>query len=256
MQAFKKHLKNLLPEEWEITEELNLNWDGNSTIVILKANTGTEFINAKVIPFQIIVLTDDVPASLATLNTFIGLQHEKFFINNFNFYKQYYYTPVVPTVAISTGNTLTSQIIVTGMLTEASDISDIRKVEITYGQTTDVIYSTVRNFAYTTEGDSQIIINDNVDLLAKRNNRAGIVSFTLSFLAQGNNFCNKLRQLRLGTLDPNATFTLKFNFTDSNTPGTYAAEGYDETYTCKVVNYSYNSENSILPTYTVGFQTT
>jgi hypothetical protein len=74
-------------------------------------------------------------------------------------------------------------------------------------------------------------------------------------LAQGNNFCKKLRQLRLGTDNPNITFTVIFNFTDSNTPGTYAAAGYDETYTCKIVNYTYNSENSILPTYTVAFQT-
>lgn len=255
MQAFRDHLKNNLPQDWEITEELNLNWDGTSTIVVLKANIGTEFINAKAIPFQMIVLTDDVPQSLAILNTFISEQHEKFFVKNYSFFKQYYYTPVVPTVATATGNTLTSQIIVTGMLTEASDVSDIRKVDITYGQTTETIYTTVRNFAYTTEGDSQSIINDNVDLLAKRNNRVGVVSFTLSFLAQGNNFCKKLRQLRLGTANPNITFTVKFNFTDSNTPGTYAEAGYDETYTCKIVNYTYNSENSILPTYTVAFQT-
>lgn len=251
MQAFREHLKNNLPQDWEITEELNLNWDGTSTIVVLKANTGTEFINAKAIPFQIIVLTDDVPNSLATLNIFISEQHEKFFVKNYSFFKQYYYTPVVPTIATATGNTLTSQIIVTGMLTEASDVSDIRKVTID----NEIIYTTVRNLAYTTEGDSQTIINDNVDLLAKRNNRTGVLSFTLSFLAQGNTFCKKLRQLRQGTLDPNTTFTITMNFTDSNVPGTYAEAGYDETYTCKIVNYTLNSENSLLPTYTVAVQT-
>ena len=202
------------------------------------------------IPFQIIVLTNDVPNSLAILNSFIASQHEKFFIYNFNWYKQYYYTPVVPTVANATGNTLTSEILVTGVLTASSDISDIRTVTID-----NVDYeTTVRNFAYATEGESQIIINNDVDLLAKRNNRSGVVTFTLTLLAQGNVFCNKLRQLRLGTLNPNTTFTVKFNYTDSNVPGTYLETGYDETYTCKVVNYTYNSENALLPVYTVAFQ--
>ena len=259
MNNFINFLKNHL--SFGITNELNINWDGKETVGIFKATTGTKYVNSSVIPFQLIVLTANVPDTLDEINTFIATQHDKFFISNYVYYKQYYYTPVVPTVATPTGNVLTSQIILSGVLTVSENISDITKVEISVndGTSWDEYITQVRDMIYSTDGTSQVIISGaNTDMLGKRNNRGGSLTFSLSFIAQNTTLVQKLRALRQGTLNPNATFKVRFTFTDTGVPGTYPSantEVYKETYTCKVVNYQYHAENSQLPNYTLTMQT-
>lgn len=253
MNNFLNFLRSHL--SFDITNELNINWDGKTTVGIFKSTVGTKYVNSSVIPFQLIILTDDVPNTLDQINTFIASQQDKFFVSNYIYYKQYYYTPVVPTVATPTGNTLTSQIIVSGVITESSNLSDVAEISID-----GVSYITqIRDLVYSTDGTSQVIISGaNTDMLGKRNNRAGTLTFSFSLIAQNTAFNQKLRQLRLGTLNPNNTFSVIFTFTDTNVVGTQPAsdsERYTETYTCKVVNYQYHSENSQLPNYTITMQT-
>lgn len=258
MEAYINFLKQAFPD-WEITNELNINWDGKSTIMILKSTVGTDYVNSSVVPFQLIVITDDVPNTLDKLNVFRAAQQDQYFISNYVWYKQYYYTPVVPTIATPTGNTLTSQVLVSGILTASDNISDISKVEISVnnGTSYETVVTQIRDLVYSCDGEAQININDNLNYLGKRNNKGGTVAFNFSLIAQNTNFCKKLRDLRQGALEPNATFLVRFTFTDTGVPGTYPStqnEVYKETYTCKVVNYQYHGENSRLPNYTVAMQ--
>jgi hypothetical protein len=101
-------LKEQLPKDWLITEELNINWNGNDTIGILKMQTGTKYEDSTVQPFQLMVLTVDVLKVKEDLEAFITVNQNQFFISEFvNYCKQYYYTPIVPTIATPTGNQLT-----------------------------------------------------------------------------------------------------------------------------------------------------
>ena len=53
-------LKQQLPKDWIITEELNINWDGVQTIAILKMQTGTQYEDSTVQPFQLNVISSKV----------------------------------------------------------------------------------------------------------------------------------------------------------------------------------------------------
>lgn len=253
MNNFINFLRSNL--SFDITNELNLNWDGKTTVGIFKSTVGTKYVNSSVIPFQLIILTDNVPDTLSEINLFIASQQDQYFISNYVYYKQYYYTPVVPTVATPTGNTLTSQIIVSGVITESSNLSDVALITID----AETFVTQIRDIVYSTEGTNQMIISgSDIDMLGKRNNKGGSLTFSFSILAQNTVFNQKLRQLRLGTLNPNQTFSVTITFTDTNVVGTQPAtnnERYTETYTCKIVNYQYHSENSQLPNYVVSMQT-
>ena len=73
MNNFINFLKSHL--SFGITNELNINWDGIETVGIFKATTGTKYVNSSVIPFQLIVLTANVPDTLDEINTFVASYH-------------------------------------------------------------------------------------------------------------------------------------------------------------------------------------
>ena len=64
-------LKQQLPNDWIITEELNMNWNGVDTLAILKMQTGTHYEDSTVQPFQLVVLTSSVLDVKAQLEAFI-----------------------------------------------------------------------------------------------------------------------------------------------------------------------------------------
>ena len=228
-------LKNKLPSDWIITEELNVDWNGTDTVAILKAQTGNKFIGSEMIPIQLIVLTPDVLTAKANLEIFINQQHNKYVICDFTtFVKQYYYTPVVPTVNTPSGNSLVNQIIMTGTLLVSNNVSDIaglkiagEKIEITEG-----------SIGYSTDTVSQPIIfatgNNN---LTKSHVKKATVSFTFSCVNSTNSHCRFLKRLRQGLEDPNTTKQIEIEWTD----------GSVETYTVTIPSYSIGTSQAGLP---------
>ena len=221
-------LRTDLPENWIITEELNVDWNGTDTVAILKAQTGNKYNDSMMIPIQLIVLTDDVLAAKAELDTFIAKNHNKYIICDFtNFCKQYYYTPVVPTVNTPSGNTLVNQIIMTGTLLVSSSVSDIASLKIDGEQ----VPITEGSVGYSTDAVAQPIIYQSNNNLTKSHVKKGTVSFTFSCVNKNNNFCNYLKRLRQGLENPNTIKEIEVTFTDGS------VEAY----------------NTIIPSYSVGF---
>ena len=237
-------LKEQLPKEWVITEELNINWNGVDTIAILKMQTGTNYEDSKVQPFQLVVLTADVLNAKAELEAFITVNQNKFFISDFvDYCKQYYYTPIVPTVATPTGNQLTSQVILTGTLIISQNVSDIKECFID----NEKVRITTSAINYSTQGEAHVYPNKNKTALAETTAKGSALNIQLTFINKNSNICNKFRMLRLGKLPINTQFKLKIVYTDNE---------FIEEYTCIASSVSMNTENGALPVITAVFTLT
>ena len=235
------HLAEQLPKDWVLTEELNINWDGETTIGILKMQTGTKYQDSLVQPFQLIVMTDNVIDAKAELESFITKNQNQFFISDFvNYCKQYYYTPVIPAVATPTGNVLTSQIILTGTLIVSQNVSDIKAAYIDG----ELIKITTSAINFSSQGEGHVYPLRNTTALAETKQKASAVSFQFTFINKNNSFGEKLRLLRQGELSINTLFDLKLVFTDNDS---------EEEYKCVISSYAINSENGTLPIATVVF---
>lgn len=234
-------LKEQLPKNWIITEELNINWNSDDTVAILKMQTGTQYEDSTVQPFQLIVLTTSVIEAKAQLEAFITLNQNKFFISDFvNYCKQYYYTPIVPTVATTTGNQLTNQVILTGTLIISQNVSDIKEAFID----NEKVKITTSALNYATQGEAHVYPFENPTALAKTSAKAAALNIQLTFINKNSTLCNKLRMLRLGKLPINTIFELKLKFTDND---------FEETYNCICSSVSINTENGALPVVTAVF---
>lgn len=238
---FLNYLKEQLPENWVLTEELNINWDGETTIGVLKMQTGTKYQDSVVQPFQLIVMTDNVIDAKAELESFITQNQNQFFISDFiNYCKQYYYTPVIPTIASPTGNMLTNQIILTGTLIISTNVSDIKEAYID----DELIKITTSAINFTTQAEAHVYPFKNDIALAETKAKAAVVSIQLTFINKNNQLGEKLRLMRLGKLPINTIFKLTLKFTDND---------YEEEYNCVISSVSINSENGTLPVATVVF---
>ena len=238
---FLNYLKEQLPKDWVLTEELNAKWDGVTTIGILKMQTGTKYQDSVVQPFQLIIASDKVIDVKEELEAFITKNQNQFFISDFiNYCKQYYYTPVIPTIASPTGNMLTSQIILTGTLIISTNVSDIKEAYID----NELIKITTSAINFTTQGEAHVYPFKNDNALAETKAKAAVVSIQLTFINKNNQLGEKLRLMRLGKLPINTIFKLKLKFTDND---------YEEEYNCIATSISINSENGTLPVATVVF---
>ena len=172
-------LKEQLPKDWVITEELNMNWNGVDTLAILKMQTGTHYEDSTVQPFQLVVLTSSVLDVKAELEAFITVNQNKFFISDFvDYCKQYYYTPIVPTIATPTGNQLTSQVILTGTLIISQNVSDIKECYID----DELVKVTTGAISYATQGEAHVYPYANKTALAETKLKASVLNIQISFI--------------------------------------------------------------------------
>ena len=235
-------LKEQLPKDWLITEELNINWNGNDTIGILKMQTGTKYEDSTVQPFQLMVLTADVLKVKEELESFITVNQNQFFISEFvNYCKQYYYTPIVPTIATPTGNQLTHQVILTGTLIISENVSDIKEAYIN-GEKVKITTSAI---SYTTQPEAHVFpLKNTTSAIAETSLKAASLTIQLTFINKNSQVCEKLRMLRRGKLAINTTFEIKLVFTDND---------FAESYKCVCTSVSLNTENGALPVITAVF---
>ena len=237
-------LKKQLPTYWVITEELNIDWNGEDTIAILKMQTGTKYEDSTVQPFQLMVLTPDVLDAKEQLEAFITLNQNQFFISEFvNYCKQYYYTPIVPTIATPTGNQLTHQVILTGTLIISENVSDVKECFID-GEKVKI---TTCAISYSTQAEAHVKMFSNPTALAETTNKGSALNIQLTFINKNNQVCDKLRQIRLGKAKINTKFKVKLVFTDNDV---------EEQITCVCTSVSINFENGALPVVTAIFSKT
>jgi hypothetical protein len=235
-------LKEQLPKDWLITEELNINWNGNDTIGILKMQTGTKYEDSTVQPFQLMVLTADVLKVKEELEAFITVNQNQFFISEFvNYCKQYYYTPIVPTIATPTGNQLTHQVILTGTLIISENVSDIKEAYIN-GEKVKITTSAI---SYTTQPEAHVMpLKNTISAIAETSLKAASLTIQLTFINKNSQVCEKLRMLRRGKLAINTPFDIKLLFTDND---------FAESHKCVCTSVSLNTENGALPVITAVF---
>lgn len=235
--SYLDFLRAKLPQDWVITEELNSNWQqqNHQTTAILKAQTGTQYNGSKMQPIQLIVLSDDPLAVKEILDNFIAENNNKFMIDGFSTYiKQYYYSPIVPTVDSPQGNKLVSQVIMTGTLLISENVSDIKELQIN-GENVEI---TEGSIGYTTESISQPVIFDDTNNLTKAHVKKATITFTFSCVNKYNFFTIFLRKCRLGQEDINKILNIAVKFTDNDTI---------ENYNVKITSYSITNNQQSLP---------
>lgn len=240
---FIKYIKSVLPKEWEITEDLNMNWNGSKTLCIVKMQQGTRYVSSQLIPIQLMILTNDIIEDKNVANDFVKANHNQYYVYGEEYYHQYYYTPVVPTVMTESGNNFINQIIITGIITLSDNISDISKVEID-GEAYEFMN---KKIVFTNATITQPRIINTNELKATQGlsiNTTSSLSFEFSVVNKNNGLGVKLRNLRKKSLSNNHRFNLKLTFSDND---------FVEEYSVILANYSLSSEDDKLPLVTLTF---
>ena len=73
----REYLKNILGDEYVVTNERNLEYDPDKINVVLNMLAGTEFDDVLAIPFQIYAFADDIDDTQDKLNTFVANYNRK-----------------------------------------------------------------------------------------------------------------------------------------------------------------------------------
>ena len=234
-------LRKELPSNWIISEESNINWDGNETIAIFKTQVGTRYEDSVVMPIQLNIFTPDILGVKAILETFIIKNHNKFFVQDFTQYiKQYYYSPIIPTTNNISGNQLTNQIILTGTLISSENVSDVKECRIDG----ELVKITTLTTSYASQTEAHVLPFNGESAIAKSVVKGGNISFNVTCINKNSKFFNKLRLIRMGKLPINTKFKLTLTYTDND---------FTEEYICVAPSFTINHENGSLPLLTIVF---
>lgn len=233
--SYLNYIKGLFPD-YQITDELNFEYSGRTSIVIKYLN-GSNYRESTIQPIQLTIYTTDVPTVKTALDVWTKQYNNTDYLDGFDYVKQFYSTPMV----LSTFNTLqdnyTSQILISGTLIISENVSQIKKVVIDGNE-----YETAeRNLHYITVVDTQ---RQEGEEISKTYIKSSMVKFTCSKVNKGDVLGQKLRNIRRGNLAKNTTFSIQLTFTDNDTV---------ESYTMRLDSQTLNDLNSALPTITLSF---
>lgn len=235
---YRDYLSNILT--WAIvTEEVNYERSDDDNVIIIKDLPGNNYRDTIVKNILLEVHTTDVASTKALLDTFAKTYNDTSYMDDFDYVRQFYNTPMVLTNFNITGENYSSIINVSGTLIISSNIADIKQTIID-GE----LYETYdRTLTYTTVADNQATNMDGY--LNDTQIRNGIVKITFMMISRGDSITNKLRRIRRGELPINTTFNLTLIHSDNDDAETY--EGV------KCDSHTINSKNSALPTLTISF---
>lgn len=222
---------------WTITDEINYQYNGEGTALIVKYLNGANYKDSKVQPIQIAVYTTDIVATKATLDTFTKEKNNSPFIDGASDYvQQIYSTPMLLTPFDPAGNNYIHQFIITGTLLISSNVSEIKQVKID-----NVIYeTTTRNLQYNAQPDNQRVSNEYINSTRVT---YGNIQFSCQMIHKNNTIANVLRQIKTNQIDIDRSFTIELTYSDNST----------ETYTMKCTSFSIDSENQSLPILSLSF---
>ena len=239
---YLNYIKSLTPfNNYIVTEELNYQFNGEQTACVIKYLNGTNYIDSKVQPIQLIVYTKDSQTTKSELETFTKTYNNvpSTYDNGdgtIDYFQQIYSTPNMMMAFDPTGNNYTHQYNINVTLLISSNVSDITQVKID-----NVVYETTqRTLSYVSQVDNQRKSNE--ELNTSQITYAS-VKFNCNLINKNKNLQNKLKQIRLGTISIDTSFAIELTFSDAST----------ETYTMKLDNATLNSENQTLPILALSF---
>lgn len=234
-----KYLKIKFPETWEITNDVNINWNTTNNLMIVRQVDGGVDYNdgTRVMPIQLLVYAKNLNEVKLKLDAFVSENNQAYVRRDSSDIIQTYFPPVVIPQINADGDGYYYQVICTGVLQISNNMDDIKEVWID-----NVKYKTTqRTLSYTAIPDTQ-----NVDInkdYCSSFIRVCQNQFVVSLISKTQAINNKLRQLRNHTITADSSFTIKLVYTNDT----------EETYTMKCLNHSINSNNGVIPTLQITF---
>jgi len=235
--SYLSYLQGIFGSSITVTNELNNNYNGDGTVVVIKYLQGSIYQDSTIQPIQLAVYTDDMPATKTLLETITKAYNDVSFTDGLDYVKQFYGTPLLLSAYQPAGNNYTSQYIVSVTLIISSNISDIKTVYIDG----NLLTTTSRNMNYIAGVDNQ---RDSAGYINTTEITNGILKFTCTVVNRGDDLNTKIRGIRKGLLDINTTFAIKLTYTDNDEI---------EEYSMKLDSSSVNSNNQALPVLSLGF---
>lgn len=228
--------------DYVITDEINYQFNGEQTALIIKYLNGTNFRDSKIQPIQLLVFTKDSQATKAELEEFTKAYNNvpSYYDNGdgtTDYFQQIYSTPNMMMSFDPTGNNYTHQYSINVTLLISSNVSDIKMVKID-----GLEYETTqRILTYFAQLDNQRVSNSELNISQAT---YGSVKFNCNLINKNNVLSNKIRGIRTGSLSIDTIFNVQLTFSDNDTT---------ETYSMKLDNVTLNSENQSLPVLSLSF---
>lgn len=225
-----------------ITDEINYQFNGEKTALIIKYLNGTNFRDSKIQPIQLLVFTKDSQQTKSELEEFTKTY------NNFpdyydngdgtvDYFQQIYSTPNMIMSFDPTGNNYTHQYSINATILVSSNVSDIKKVKID-----GIEYeTTTRVLTYFSQLDNQRVSNQEINTSQAT---YASIKFNCNLINKNNVLSNKIRNIRMGNISIDTAFSIELTYSDNNTI---------ENYTMKLDNVTLNSENQSLPILSLSF---
>ena len=233
---YKTYLESKLTE-YTISNELKFNYNGTDTHVLIKQRGGGyNYRDSQILPIQLLVFTYDVEEVIDTLNDFVKDYSGTRFVQDLEYVRQYYETPVVISNGQTGGNNHYSQVSLLGQLNVSSNISDIKTVTIDGTE----YFTTKRTLNYVTAIDTQ----SSGGGIGETDILNGMNKFVCELENKNNDLCTRVSAIRQGYVDANTEFTIELTFTDNDRT---------ETYTMKLASATVNSDNSTSPVLALEF---
>jgi len=235
--SYLSYLQGIFGSSITVTNELNNNYNGDGTVVVIKYLQGSIYQDSTIQPIQLAVYTDDLPATKTLLETITKAYNDVSFTDGLDYVKQFYGTPLLLSAYQPAGNNYTSQYIVSVTLIISSNISDIKTVMIDG----DIYTTTSRNLNYVAGIDNQRDATGYINTTEVVN---GIIKFSCTLICRGDILNTKIRNIRTGIISGNTLFSIKVKFTDNDV---------EELYNMKLDSSSVNSNNQALPVLSLSF---
>jgi hypothetical protein len=225
-----------------VTDEINYQYNGEGNALVIKYLAGNNYKESKVLPIQLSVYTNDLQATKTLLENFAKTYNNApFYYDNgdgtIDYVQAIYGTPMLLQNFDATGNNFTHQFVIAATVIISINVSEIKQVFID-----NVEYETTsRSLVFVSVINNERTGNNFINTSLIQNS---IVKFTCTMINKNSLLANKIRSIRQGIISPNATFNVKFVFSDNNV---------EEIFTMVLENAALQSENQALPILSLSF---
>ena len=105
--SYLSYLQGIFGSSITVTNELNNNYNGDGTVVVIKYLQGSIYQDSTIQPIQLAVYTDDMPATKTLLETITKAYNDVSFTDGLDYVKQFYGTPLLLSAYQPAGNNYT-----------------------------------------------------------------------------------------------------------------------------------------------------
>jgi hypothetical protein len=242
---YLNYLKSLvILNDFEITEEINYQYNGETNAIVIKYLSGTNFRESTIQPIQLSIYTNDIENTKSILDSFVATYNNSPFyenVNSINYYvQQIYSTPLLLASFEPVGNNYMHTFVISSTLLISKNVSDIKQVEID-----GLSYETTsRILTYTAQLDNQRIANSFIN---ESNVSFATIKFNVNVINKSTglegSLAQKISLIRRGLIDIDTPFTIKLTYSDEAV----------ETYIMRLDSSSLTSENQSLPLLVMSF---